>query len=115
MWCLCLFVKLEYVFGNYRKCGECESAEWQNEDNLDINEMIIPEKVGTGSRMSVYTITEHFFLSMGKCMKLSKYFGEGKLGLRRYYFRLQQIRIAGTSVGIQTAQSGSSNYEKSAN
>ena len=38
-----------------------------------------------------------------------------KLGLRRYYFRFQQMRIAGTSGGIQPAQSGSWNYEKSAN
>jgi len=48
-------------------------------------------------------------------MKLSKYLGGGKLGLRRYYFRFQQIRIAGTSGGIQPAQNGSWNYEKSAN
>jgi len=40
-------------------------------------------------------------------MKLSKYLGGGKLGLRRYYFRFQQIRIPGTSGGIQPAQSGS--------
>jgi len=52
---------------------------------------------------------------MGKCMKLSKHLGGGKLGRRRYYFRFQQIRIAGTSGGIQPAQSGSWNYEKSAN
>ena len=30
-------------------------------------------------------------------MKLSKHLGGGKLGLRRYYFRFQQIRITGTS------------------
>ena len=36
-------------------------AEWQDEDNLDISEMIIPEKSCTGSGMPVfYTITEHF-------------------------------------------------------
>jgi len=40
-------------------------------------------------------------------MKLSKHLGGGKLGLRHYYFRFQQIRIAGTSGGIQPAQSGS--------
>jgi len=48
-------------------------------------------------------------------MKLSKHLGGGKLGLRCYYFRFQQIRIAGTSGGMQPAQSGSWNYEKSAN
>jgi len=37
-----------------------KSAEWQDEDNLDISEMIIPEKSCTGSGMPVYTITEHF-------------------------------------------------------
>jgi len=37
-----------------------KSAEWQDEDNLDISKMIIPEKSCTGSRMPVYTITEHF-------------------------------------------------------
>jgi len=51
---------------------------------------------------------------MGKCMKLSKHLGGGKLDLRRDYFRFQQIRIAGTSGGIQPAQNGSWNYEKSA-
>jgi len=35
-------------------------AEWQDEDNLHISEMIIPEKSCTGSRMPVYPITEHF-------------------------------------------------------
>jgi len=40
-------------------------------------------------------------------MKLSKHFGGGKLCLRRNYFRFQQIRIAGTSGGVQLAQSGS--------
>jgi len=40
-------------------------------------------------------------------MKLSKDLGGGKLGFRRYYFHFQQIRIAGTSGGIQPAQSGS--------
>ena len=84
-----------------------KSAEWQDEDNPEISEMIIPEKCCTGSRMSVYTITEHFFLSMGKCMKLSKHLGGGKLCLKSYYFRFQQIRIAGTSGGVQLAQSGS--------
>ena len=33
-------------------------------------------------------------------MKLSKHLGGGKLGLRRYYFRFQQIRIAGT-IGVR--------------
>jgi len=56
-----------------------KSAEWQDEDNLDISEMIIPEKGCTGSGMPVYTVTEHFFLSMGKCMKLSKHLGGGSL------------------------------------
>ena len=37
-----------------------KSAEWQDEDNLDISEMIIPEKSFTGSGMLVYTIPEHF-------------------------------------------------------
>ena len=37
---------------------------------------------------------------MGKCVKLSKHLGGGKLGLRRYYFRFQQIRIAGT-IGVR--------------
>jgi len=39
-----------------------KSAEWQDEDNLDISEseMVIPEKSCTGSEMPVYTITEHF-------------------------------------------------------
>jgi len=37
-----------------------KSAEWQDEDNLHISEMIIPEKSCTGSGMPVYTITEHF-------------------------------------------------------
>jgi len=40
-------------------------------------------------------------------MKLSKLLGSGKLGLRRYYFRFQQIPLTGTSGGIQPAQSGS--------
>jgi len=40
-------------------------------------------------------------------MKLSKHLGGGKLGLRRYYFRFQQIRITGTSGDVQPAQSGS--------
>jgi len=40
-------------------------------------------------------------------MKLSKHLGGGKLVLRRYDFRFQQIRKAGTSGGIQPAQSGS--------
>jgi len=40
-------------------------------------------------------------------MKLRKHSGGGKLGLRRYYIRFQQIRIAGTSGGIQPAHSGS--------
>jgi len=35
-------------------------------------------------------------------MKLSKHLGRG-----RYYFRFQQIRIAGTSGGVQLTQSGS--------
>ena len=35
-------------------------------------------------------------------MKLSKHLDGG-----RYYFRFQQIRIAGTSGGVQLAQSGS--------
>ena len=43
-------------------------------------------------------------------MKLSKHLGGGG-----YYFRFQQMRIAGTSGGVQLAQSGSFNYEKSAN
>jgi len=33
-------------------------------------------------------------------VKLSKHLGGGKLGLRRYYFRFQQIRIAGT-IGVR--------------
>jgi len=37
-----------------------KSAEWQDENNLDISEMIIPEKGCTGSEMPVYTITQHF-------------------------------------------------------
>jgi len=37
-----------------------KSAEWQDKDNLDISEMIIPEKSCTGSGMPVYTITKHF-------------------------------------------------------
>jgi len=37
-----------------------KSAEWQDEDNLDTSEMIIPEKSCTGSGMPVYIITEHF-------------------------------------------------------
>jgi len=37
-----------------------KSAEWQDEGNLDISEMIIPEKSCTGSGMPAYTITEHF-------------------------------------------------------
>ena len=37
-----------------------KSAEWQDEDNLQISEIIIPEKSCTGSGMPVYTITEHF-------------------------------------------------------
>ena len=37
-----------------------KSAEWEDEGNLDISEMIIPEKSCTGSGMPVYTITEHF-------------------------------------------------------
>jgi len=41
--------------------------------------MIIPEKNGTGCGMPVYTITEHFFLSIGKCMKLSKHLGGASL------------------------------------
>ena len=36
-----------------------KSGEWQDEDNLDISEIIIPEKSSTGSGMPVYTITEH--------------------------------------------------------
>jgi len=40
-------------------------------------------------------------------MKLSKHLGGGKVGLRRNYFRFQQIRIAGTSGVIQPPQSGS--------
>ena len=40
-------------------------------------------------------------------MKLSKHLGGGKLGLGRYYFRFEQIRIAETRGGIQSAQSGS--------
>jgi len=40
-------------------------------------------------------------------MKPGKHLDGDKLGLRRYYFRFQQIRIAGTSGGIQQAQSGS--------
>jgi len=44
---------------------------------------------------------------MGKCIKLSKHLGGGELGLRRYYLRFQQRRLAGTSGGIQPAQSGS--------
>ena len=81
-----------------------KSAEWQDEDNLDISERIIPDKGCTNSGMPVYTINEHF-LSMGKCMKLSKHLGGGKLGLKRYYFRFQQIWIAGSRGGIQPAQS----------
>jgi len=37
-----------------------KSAEWQDEDNLDISEMIIPDKSCTGSEMPGNTITEHF-------------------------------------------------------
>jgi len=37
-----------------------KSAEWQDEDNLNISEMIIPEISCIGSGMPVYTITEHF-------------------------------------------------------
>jgi len=37
-----------------------KSAEWQDEDNLHINEMIIPEKSCTCGEMPVYTISEHF-------------------------------------------------------
>jgi len=37
-----------------------KTAEWHDEDNLHISEMIIPEKGCTGSGMPVYTITEHF-------------------------------------------------------
>jgi len=37
-----------------------KSAEWQDEDNLDISETIIPEKSRTGSGMPVCKITEHF-------------------------------------------------------
>jgi len=37
-----------------------KSAKRQDEDNLHISEMIIPEKSCTGSGMPVYTITENF-------------------------------------------------------
>jgi len=37
-----------------------KSAEWQDEDNLDIGEIIIPKKISTASEMPFYTITEHF-------------------------------------------------------
>ena len=37
-----------------------KSAEWRDEVNLDLSEMIIPERSCTGSGMAVYTITEHF-------------------------------------------------------
>jgi len=37
-----------------------KNAEWQDEDNLHMSEMIIPEKSCIGSGMQVYTITEHF-------------------------------------------------------
>ena len=37
-----------------------KSAEWQDEDNLDTSEMIIPEIRCTGGGMPVYTITAHF-------------------------------------------------------
>jgi len=37
-----------------------KSAEWQDEDNLHISVMIIPEKSCTGSGMPIYTITQHF-------------------------------------------------------
>jgi len=37
-----------------------KNAAWQYEDNLDISEMLIPEKSCTGSGMPVCTITEHF-------------------------------------------------------
>jgi len=36
-----------------------KSAEWQDEDNLDISEMVIRRKCCTSSEMPVYTITEH--------------------------------------------------------
>jgi len=41
------------------KAEKVKSAEWQNEDNLDISEMIIPRKSCTCSEMPVYTTTEH--------------------------------------------------------
>jgi len=37
-----------------------KSAEWQDEDNLHISEMIIPEKSCAGRGTPVYTITKHF-------------------------------------------------------
>ena len=37
-----------------------KSAEWHDEDNLHISEMIIPGESCTGSGMPVYTMTEHF-------------------------------------------------------
>jgi len=37
-----------------------KSAEWQDEDNLHVSKMIIPEKSYTGSGMPVYTIAELF-------------------------------------------------------
>ena len=37
-----------------------KSAEWQDKDNLDISEIIIPEKSCTCNGMPVYIITEHF-------------------------------------------------------
>ena len=37
-----------------------KSAEWQDEDNLHISEMIILEKSCTGSGTPVHTRTEHF-------------------------------------------------------
>jgi len=37
-----------------------KSVEWQDENNLHVSEMIIPEKSCTGSGMQVCIITEHF-------------------------------------------------------
>ena len=55
--CLKFFVaarRQQEMMVNIANAENVKSAEWQDEDNLDISEMIIPEK------MSVYTITEHF-------------------------------------------------------
>ena len=61
--CLKFFVaarRQQEMMVNIANAENVKSAEWQDEDNLDISEMIIPDKSWSGSGMQVVEFSDSF-------------------------------------------------------